>query len=119
MKKQLDMLVEFHTKFKAWEMWNIPKNLPQDRAQFRHALMKEEIDEYLEWTQEWDKVNIAKELCDALITVYGTIVEHNMQDVIEECFDEVHRSNMSKDYSELKMIKWENYSPADLSNIIK
>ncbi len=119
MKKQLDMLVEFHTKFKAWKMWNIPKNLDLDRAKFRHALMKEEIDEYLEWVENNDLENIAKELCDILQCVYWTAVEHNLQDVLEECFEEVHRSNMSKDYWPKKMIKWESYSPADLSKIIK
>ena len=35
-------------------------------------------------------------LADQLYLVLGSIVSHGMQDVIEEVFDAVHNSNMSK-----------------------
>ncbi len=58
--------------------------------------------------------NVAKELADILYAVYGTILEHGLQDKIEDIFEEVHRSNMSKDYHEYKMIKGQNYFKADV-----
>ncbi len=117
MKKQLDQVLEFHKKFKAL-INNEPSNISEDRYYLRYKLMKEEIEEYLIWAKNWDKENIAKELSDILYSVYWTIIEHWLQEKIEECFNEVHKSNMSKDYSSTKMIKWKNYFKADLSNII-
>lgn len=118
MQKQLNQVLEFHKKFKALINEN-PSNISEERYKLRHALMNEEVQEYLEWAKAWNKENIAKELCDILYATYWTIIEHWLQDKIEACFDEVHRSHMSKDYSPGKMIKWDNYSPADLSKIIK
>lgn len=117
MKKQLNQVKDFHKKFHALINEN-PTNIAEERINLRHFLMNEEVWEYLSWAKSWNKENIAKELCDILYTVYGTIIEHWLQDKIEQCFDEVHKSNMSKDYSPWKMLKWKNYSPADLSKII-
>lgn len=118
MEKQINQVLEFHNKFNAL-INETPSNIPKDRYELRYSLMNEEVQEYLEWAKAWDKENIAKELCDILYSVYWTIIEHWLQDKIEKCFNEVHRSHMSKDYSPWKMIKWEQYSPAHLSNIIK
>lgn len=118
MQKQLKQVLDFHKKF--YVLINMsPSNIPEDRYKLRHSLMNEEVQEYLQWAKVWDKENIAKEICDILYAVYWTVIEHWLQDKIEECFSEVHRSHMTKDYSPWKMIKWENYSPADLSKIIK
>ena len=35
-------------------------------------------------------------LGDMLYILCGTIIEHGMQDIIEDVFDEIQRSNMSK-----------------------
>lgn len=119
MKKQLNQVLDFHKKFKN-PIWNKIKNIPEERYNFRHSLITEEINEYLEWAKKWDKENIAKELCDILFSTYWAIIEHWLQDKIEECFDEVYRSNMSKEYTiSYKMHKWKDYSPADLNIIIK
>ena len=80
--------------------------------------MKEELEEYLEGTKKADIENIAKELADLLYALYGTILEHGLQDKMGEIFMEVHRSNMSKDYSEYKMIKGQNYFKADIHKIL-
>lgn len=117
MQKQIKQVEEFHKKFKT-PIWDKPQNIPEDRYKLRHLLMNDEVQEYLEWAKKWDIQNVAKELCDILYSLYGTIIEHWLQDKIEECFDEVHRSHMSKDYSETKMVKGKNFSEADLSNII-
>jgi hypothetical protein len=38
---------------------------------------------------------------------------------MEEIFQEVHRSQMSKDYHQYKMIKGKNYTEADIKKIIE
>lgn len=114
MQKQLDLVKIFHEKFKVPSLER-PSLIPEDRADLRYSLMKEEVEEYLEGTQQGDLPNIAKELCDILYGVYGTILEHGLQDKIEAIFEEVHNSHMSKDYSQYKMIKGESYFKPDIS----
>jgi predicted HAD superfamily Cof-like phosphohydrolase len=41
-------------------------------------------------------VEIADALGDILYIAFGTILRHGLQHKIEEVFDEIHRSNMSK-----------------------
>ena len=118
MKKQIELVKEFHQKFKAL-ISESPTLIPKDRSSFRFQLMKDEIEEYLSGVENEDLENIAKELADVLYTVYGTILEHGLQDKIEEIFEEVHSSNMSKDYSGYKMVKGENYFDADIKKIFK
>ena len=108
----------FHEKFHV-PVLNEPSLISRDRSDFRHALMEEEVKEYLEGTQNGDLENIAKELCDILYGVYGTILEHGLQDKIEEIFEEVHNSHMSKDYHEYKMIKGDGYFKADVGKFFK
>ncbi len=62
----------------------------------RFELMKEENEEYLEAAQNNDLVEVADALGDMLYILCGTIIEHGMQDKINEVFDEIQRSNMSK-----------------------
>ncbi len=113
MKKQLDLVREFHEKFRAL-VSEKPSLIPPDRFTNRHRLMKDEVEEYLAGAQAGDMENIAKELADILYAVYGTILEHGLQDKMEAVFEEVHRSNMSKDYHEYKMIKGATYFKADV-----
>lgn len=117
MKTQLDLVKAFHQKFRALINEN-PSLIPQERYELRYRLMKEEVEEYLAGAQNGDLENIAKELGDILFTVFGTIVEHGLQDKMEAVFDEVCRSNMSKDYHEHKMIKGPTYSPANVGQFI-
>lgn len=114
MKKELELVKEFHKKFQA-PCSESPSLIPEDRSSFRHKLMLGEVEEYL--TDGVAKKNIeyiAKELCDILYSTYGTILEHGLQDKIEEIFTEVHRSQMSKDYAEHKMVKGKDYFEADI-----
>jgi len=59
-------------------------------------LMKEENDEYFEAANNGDLVEVADALGDMLYILCGTILEHGMEHKIEEVFDEIQRSNMSK-----------------------
>ena len=118
MKKQIDLVKEFHEKFRAL-VSDRPSLIPEDRSSNRHRLMKDEVEEYLAGVQNGDIENIAKELADILYAVYGTILEHGLQDKIEAIFEEVHRSNMSKDYHEYKMVKGPNYFKADVKKFFQ
>lgn len=118
MIKQLDMVKEFHEKFNV-PILNSPSLISKDRSDFRFSLMKEEVFEYEEGCENSDLENVAKELCDVLYSVYGTILEHGLQDKFEEIFEEVHKSQMSKDYHEFKMVKGDNYFKANISKFFK
>ena len=118
MKKQIELVKEFHEKFKVLTSDN-PSLIPEDRSKNRHRLMKEEVEEYFKGVKNQDIENIAKELCDILYTVYGAILEHGLQDKIEAIFEEVHKSNMSKEYHEYKMVKGKNYFKADVKKLLQ
>jgi predicted HAD superfamily Cof-like phosphohydrolase len=113
MNKHLELVKDFHLKF------NVPvldkaSLIPRDRSVNRHKLMADEVAEYLKGVEDRDIENIAKELADVLYVVYGSILEHGLQDKMDSIFQEVHDSNMSKDIHEYKMIKGEKYFKADL-----
>ena len=81
--------------------------------------MNEEVKEYKKEVENNNIEEISKELADILYAVYGTILEHGLQDKIEEIFEEVHKSNMSKDYNQYKMIKGQNFFKANIKKILK
>ena len=118
MKQELELVKQFHKKFNAL-ISKKPTLIPKDRYENRFRLMKEEIDEYLEGNKKEDLENIAKELADILYTVYGTIIEHGLQYKIEDIFNEVHNSNMSKEYHEYKMIKGKKYFKANIKKFLE
>ena len=117
MNKQLTLVKEFHKKFNAL-ISEKPSLIPNDRVNNRHRLMREEVEEYFAGAQKGDLENIAKELADILYAVYGTILEHGLQDKMEEIFEEVHISNMSKDYHEYKPVKGAKYIKANVKKFI-
>jgi predicted HAD superfamily Cof-like phosphohydrolase len=108
MVKRIDLVKAFHKKFKV-PILKKPTLIAKDRSNFRYELMKEEVDEYLLGAKNGDLENVAKELVDILYAVYGTVLEHGLQDKIDKIFEEVHCSHMSKDYSQYKMIKGKKY----------
>jgi predicted HAD superfamily Cof-like phosphohydrolase len=118
MKKQLILVKEFHRKFNV-PILKRPSLIPRDRSDLRHKLMAEEVKEYFEGVKNNDLENIAKELCDILYAVYGTILEHGLQEKIENIFKEVHASNMSKEYGQYKMVKGEKYTKPKIGKFLK
>lgn len=80
---------------------------------------------YPEYTGNIDKVKLTKELADLLYVVYGTGVTFGLP--LDDAFDLVHKSNMSKltvDGKVLrredgKVLKSDQYKPADLSELFK
>lgn len=96
MKKQLDAVALFHTTYGLGVSNELKADLGEKKNQLRFELMKEENEEYLEAVQNNDIVEIADALGDMLYILCGTILEHGLQYKIEEVFDEIQRSNMSK-----------------------
>jgi len=127
MKKQLDSVKQFHSSF-GLGISEAPKaTLGQNIDLLRFNLMKEENEEYLEATQNNDLTEVADALGDMLYILCGTIIEHGLQYKIEEVFDEIQRSNMSKlganglpVYREDgKVLKGPNYFKPDFTEILK
>lgn len=96
MKKKIEAVKEFHTAFKIGHRETPKADLGLDKNMLRYKLMREENEEYLEAANNNDLVEVADALGDMLYILCGTIIEHGMQDKIEEVFEEIQRSNMSK-----------------------
>lgn len=104
MKKELEMVKEFQRVF-SQPIAELPTLIDVKAAHRRFHLMKEELDEYQDTTTlDAISVNgkyellaeIADALGDLLYTVYGTIIEHGLTDIMPEIFEIIHKSNMSK-----------------------
>lgn len=108
MEKQLNQLAQFQRAFNS--TYNpFPTLLDEADYTLRYLLLKEENEEYLEACQNNDKVEILDALTDQLYIVLGSIVSHGMQHIIENAFQEVQNSNMSKlDEEGLPIINGEN-----------
>lgn len=85
----------FHETFKIGNA-NEPTLIDERDYTLRYNLLKEENDEYLDACKSGDLVEIADALGDQLYILFGTILKHGLQHKIEEVFDEIQRSNMSK-----------------------
>lgn len=96
MKKRIAAVTEFHKAFGLGVNDEPIANLGDAKNTLRYNLMKEENEEYLEAAKNDDLNEVADALGDMLYILCGTIIEHGMQHKIEEVFDEIQRSNMSK-----------------------
>jgi predicted HAD superfamily Cof-like phosphohydrolase len=95
MKEQLKAVETFHNAF-GQENGKYPRPLDEHGFNLRHSLMQEENDEYLEACFNNSLVEIADALGDQLYILCGTILRHGMQHIIEDVFNEIQASNMSK-----------------------
>ncbi|WP_439132104.1 hypothetical protein [Polaribacter sp.] len=127
MKDKIAAVQAFHKAF-SLNIQNTPTvQISQDRKQLRFELMKEENEEYLEAAKNNDLVEVADALGDMLYILCGTIIEHGMQDTIEEIFNEIQRSNMSKlgeDDNPIyredgKVLKGPNYFKPNIKEILE
>ena len=96
MKNKIKAVHEFHKAFGLGIEEKPIAKLSDQKLKLRFDLMQEENEEYLEAAQNNDLVEVADALGDMLYILCGTIIEHGMQDKIEEVFNEIQRSNMSK-----------------------
>lgn len=96
MKNKLSAVALFHETFGMGVSSIMKANLGVNKNMLRYNLMDEENKEYLEAAENNDLVEVADALGDMLYILCGTILEHGMQYKIEEVFNEIQRSNMSK-----------------------
>jgi predicted HAD superfamily Cof-like phosphohydrolase len=127
MQKQLNAVKLFHETYGLGISTEMKADLGKPKNELRFNLMKEENEEYLEAVENNDIVEIADALGDMLYILCGTILEHGLQHKIEEVFDEIQRSNMSKLGSDGKPIyredgkvmKGPNYFKPNFEAILK
>ncbi len=62
----------------------------------RHNLLVEELKEYYEGLQKGSKLEVLDALCDLQVVLSGAVIAHGFEDVFDDAFLEVQRSNMSK-----------------------
>ena len=133
MKKKEPLLIhkinsvkEFHDVFKIGSREVPSGNITEAEYMLRHRLMQEENDEYLEACKRGDLVEIADALGDKMYILFGSIIKHGLQHKIEEIFDEIHRSNMSKlddkgqpiFREDGKIMKSNNYFKPDIKKVL-
>lgn len=126
MKNKISAVQEFHESFGLGISHEMQANLGEAKNLLRFNLMDEENKEYLEAANSNDLVEVADALGDMLYILCGTILEHGMQYKIEEVFNEIQRSNMSKlgangkpIYREDgKVLKGPNYFKPDIATIL-
>jgi predicted HAD superfamily Cof-like phosphohydrolase len=87
---------DFHNAFNIENAEQPTGMLSEKDYMLRHRLMHEENEEYLDACKSDDLVEIADALGDQLYILCGTILKHGLQHKIEEVFEEIQRSNMSK-----------------------
>ncbi|MBA4155452.1 nucleoside triphosphate pyrophosphohydrolase family protein [Flavobacterium sp.] len=127
MQKQIHAVKVFHEAFEIGFKESPAVHLGENKNLLRYNLMKEENEEYLEAAMNNDLVEVADALGDMLYILCGTIIEHGLQHKIEEVFEEIQRSNMSKlgedgkpIYREDgKVMKGPNYFKPDFEKIFK
>ena len=127
MKNKIAAVAKFHEAFGLGEKETPTADLGKEKNLLRYKLMREENEEYLEATNDNDLVEVADALGDMLYILCGTIIEHGMQHKIEEVFNEIQRSNMSKlgaDGNPIyredgKVLKGPNYFKPNIQSILE
>ena len=127
MKNKINAVKEFHNSFGLGVSSHMVADLGVAKNTLRFNLMDEENKEYFEAAQNNDLVEVADALGDMLYILCGTILEHGMQHKIEEVFNEIQRSNMSKlglDNKPIyrkdgKVLKGPNYFKPNIEGILK
>jgi phosphoribosyl-ATP pyrophosphohydrolase len=117
-------LWEFHESFDLTRS-KTTKFPDRDVRELRIKLLREEWEEYLDGESNNDLVEIADALADIVYIAYGTSVAYGIP--LDEIFDEVHLSNMSKlgddgkpIYREDgKVLKGPRYRPPDVQSILQ
>ncbi len=126
MKNKIGAVELFHKSFGLGVSQTMKANLGEAKNMLRFNLMDEENKEYLEAAKNNDLIEVADALGDMLYILCGTILEHGMQCKIEEVFEEIQRSNMSKLGSDGKpiyredgkVLKGPNYFKPDIQRVL-
>lgn len=118
-------LLEFNEAFEIPKL-DAPGLGPDELIELRIKLLTEEVQEYAEAARAGDMVEILDALADIGYILAGTIINHGMQNIYDDSFDEVHRSNMAKlvDGKVLrredgKVMKPEGWQPPQLAQFLQ
>lgn len=125
--EKINSVREFHEVFKIGSREDPEGAISEAEYMLRHRLMQEENEEYLEACKRGDLVEIADALGDKMYILFGSILKHGLQHKIEEIFDEIHRSNMSKldekgqpiFREDGKIMKSSNYFKPDIKKVLE
>ena len=127
MQNKISSVKKFHESFKIGYNNSPVADLGKEKHKLRFDLMAEENNEYLEAADNGDLIEVADALGDMLYILCGTIIEHGLQDKIDDVFNEIQRSNMSKldeDGQPIfredgKVLKGPNYFKPNISKILQ
>ena len=126
-KTTIEQVQEFH------ETYGLPVEPEQTTGnektkELRINLLQEELDELKEALENDDMVETLDALIDLQYVLDGAFLSFGLQDVKNDAFEEVHRSNMSKlgedgkpirRESDGKVMKGPNYFKPDMTQFIK
>lgn len=118
---------------KAVEQFHVTYGLPvtykpgipdTEQVLLRENLLEEEYREYVDASWRGDLVEIADALADMIYIIHGTALVYGLP--LDEIFDEVHRSNMSKldengnvvRRDDGKVLKGKNFEPPRIAEIL-
>jgi len=127
MKSKINAVALFHQSFGLGISNEMKANLGSNKNRLRFNLMDEENQEYLQAAEQDDLIEVADALGDMLYILCGTILEHGLQHKIEEVFEEIQRSNMSKlgangrpiYRNDGKVLKGPNYFQPNIERILQ
>lgn len=123
MVKMQQQVEDFHRKFSL--ATGVNPGVPDDNVlALRRELIKEEANEFIKAAFDRDLPAMVDGIADLLYVVFGAAVSLGVD--IEQYFDEVHRSNMSKVWEDGtihrrddgKILKPPTYSPADIIGLL-
>jgi len=120
--KQIKQIYDFQQRYQR-EVGVYGQKPSMQVFDLRVSLITEELRELVEAWRKEPVVNCYKELIDLMYVVFGAACDFGLHpDLVEQIFDEVHKSNMSKGTNGQpvfnqagKVLKGEDYTPADLS----
>ena len=95
MNPMVASLLEFNEAFEIPKL-DTPGLSPEDMIELRIKLLREEVEEYAEAARAGDMIEVLDALADIGYILAGTIINHGMQHIYDDAFNEVHRSNMAK-----------------------
>lgn len=125
MKKQVEQLKRFHKAFNL-PLRNSPNVIPIKEFSLRYKLLMEEIEELVTAYAQNNIIEITDAVIDCMYILIGTAVQFGIADKLEQCFDEIHESNMSKldkngkaiIRKDGKVLKSDLYFPPNLNKIL-
>ena len=118
-------LLEFNEAFEIPYLTE-PGLSSDELIELRIKLLSEEVEEYAEAARTGDLVEVLDALADIAYILAGTIINHGMQEVYDDAFNEVHRSNMAKlvdgkviRREDGKVMKPEGWQPPQLAKFLQ